>query len=288
MKITKAVIPAAGLGTRILPATKAMPKEMYPIVDKPAIQYIVEEAVRSGITDILMIINRGKSIIEDHFDRNPELEFALEKSLKKEILESIKPISSMANIYFLRQKETKGLGHAIKCARSFVGNEPFAVLYGDDIIISEKPVCLQLIEAYEKFGLGVVGAKEVPEKNIGKYGSLKLKHIENNHYMCTDMIEKPTPDKVISLFSIMGRCILPPEIFNILDITPPGVGNEIQLTDAMKVLSQRNGMIAVDFIGKRYDIGNKLEIVKAAVELALRHQEIGEDFKKYLLNELNI
>ena len=288
MKITKAVIPAAGLGTRILPATKAMPKEMYPIVDKPAIQYIVEEAVKSGITDILMIINRGKSIIEDHFDRNPELEFALEKSLKKEILESIKPISSMANIYFLRQKETKGLGHAIKCARSFVGNEPFAVLYGDDIIISEKPVCLQLIEAYEKFGLGVVGAKEVPEKNIGKYGSLTLKHIENNHYMCTDMIEKPTPDKVISLFSIMGRCILPPEIFDILDITPPGVGNEIQLTDAMIVLSRRNGMIAVDFIGKRYDIGNKLEIVKAAVELALRHQEIGEDFKKYLLNELNI
>ncbi len=286
MKITKAVIPAAGLGTRVLPATKAMPKEMYPIVDKPAIQYIVEEAVKSGITDILIITNRGKSVIEDHFDRNPELENALEKSDKKEILNAIKPISSMANIYFVRQKETKGLGHAIQCARSFVGNEPFAVLYGDDVIVSEEPVCLQLIKAYEKFGLGVVGAKEVPEKDIGKYGSLKLRHIENNHYMCTDMVEKPTPDKVMSLFSILGRCVLPPEIFDILDATLPGAGNEIQLTDAMKILAQKNGMIAVDFVGKRYDIGNKLGIVKATVEMALQHPEIGSEFKKYLENEL--
>ena len=287
MKITKAVIPAAGLGTRVLPATKAMPKEMYPIVDKPAIQYIVEEAVQSGITDILIITNRGKSVIEDHFDRNPELEAALEKSQKYGVLESIKPISSMANIYFLRQKETKGLGHAIKCARSFVGDEPFAVLYGDDVIVSEEPVCLQLIKAYEKFGLGVVGAKEVPEKDIGKYGSLNLSNIENNYYMCTDMVEKPTPDKVMSLFSILGRCVLPPEIFEILDRTLPGAGNEIQLTDAMKVLAQGKGMIAVDFFGKRYDIGNKLGIVKATVETALKHPEIGEDFKKYLTDELS-
>ena len=286
MKITKAVIPAAGLGTRVLPATKAMPKEMYPIVDKPAIQYIVEEAVKSGITDILIITNRGKSIIEDHFDRNPELELALEKSDKKEILNAIKPISSLANIYFVRQKETKGLGHAIRCARSFVGNEPFAVLYGDDVIVSEEPVCLQLIKAYEKFGLGVVGAKEVSEKDIGKYGSLKIKNIEKNYYMCTDMVEKPTPDKVMSLFSILGRCVLPPEIFEILDKTLPGAGNEIQLTDAMKVLAQSKGMIAVDFVGKRYDIGNKLGIVKATVELALSHSEIGNEFKKYLSNEL--
>lgn len=286
MKITKAVIPAAGLGTRVLPATKAMPKEMYPIVDKPAIQYIVEEAVKSGITDILIITNRGKSMIEDHFDRNPELELSLEKSQKNEILNAIKPISSLANIYFIRQKETKGLGHAIKCARSFVGNEPFAVLYGDDVIVSEEPVCLQLIKAYEKFGLGVVGAKEVPEKDIGKYGSLKLKNIEKNYYMCTDMVEKPTPDKVMSLFSILGRCILPPEIFEILDNTLPGAGNEIQLTDAMKVLAQDKGMIAVDFVGKRYDIGNKLGIVKATVELALSHPEIGEEFKKYLTDEI--
>lgn len=286
MKITKAVIPAAGLGTRVLPATKAMPKEMYPIVDKPAIQYIVEEAVKSGITDILIITNRGKSIIEDHFDRNPELELSLEKAKKNEILNVIKPISSLANIYFVRQKETKGLGHAIKCARSFVGSEPFAVLYGDDVIVSEEPVCLQLIKAYEKFGLGVVGAKEVPEKDIGKYGSLKLKNIEKNYYMCTDMVEKPTPDKVMSLFSILGRCVLPPEIFEILDNTLPGAGNEIQLTDAMKVLAQDKGMIAVDFVGKRYDIGNKLGIVKATVELALSHPEIGEEFKKYLANEI--
>lgn len=284
MKITKAVIPAAGLGTRILPATKAMPKEMYPIVDKPAIQYIVEEAVNSGITDILIITNRGKSIIEDHFDRNPELEAALEKSQKNEILNALKPISSLANIYFIRQKETKGLGHAIKCAKSFVGGDPFAVLYGDDVIVSKEPVCAQLIKAYEKYGLGVVGAKEMPREEIGKYGSLKLENIEKNYYKCTDMVEKPTPDKMMSLFSILGRCVLPPEIFDILETTLPGAGNEIQLTDAMKVLAQTKGMIAVDFEGRRYDIGNKLGIVEAVVEIALSHSEISEGFKNYLKN----
>lgn len=282
MKIRKAVIPAAGLGTRILPATKAMPKEMYPIVDKPTIQYIVEEAVKSGITDILVITNRGKAMIEDHFDRSPELEKALENSQKNAILECVKDISSLANIYFVRQKETKGLGHAIRCAKSFVENEPFAVLYGDDVIMSEEPVCLQLIKAYEKFGLGVVGAKEVPAEDISKYGSLKLRNIEENYYMCTDMVEKPTPDKVMSLFSILGRCVLPPEIFDILDQTKPGAGNEIQLTDAMKVLARDKGMIAVDFEGKRYDMGNKLGIAKATVEIALKHAEIGADFKEYL------
>lgn len=284
MKITKAVIPAAGFGTRILPATKAMPKEMYPIIDKPAIQYIVEEAVKSGITDILIITNRGKVLIEDHFDKNPELERELEKTQKAEILKAVRPISSLANFYFIRQKEAKGLGHAVKCAKSFVGKEPFAVLYGDDVTVSQEPVCLQLIRAYTKYGIGVVGAKEMPRSEISKYGSLKVQNIEKNYYKCTDMIEKPTPDKVMSLFSILGRCVLPPKIFDILDNTLPGAGGEIQLTDAMKVLAQTEGMIAVDFEGKRYDIGNKLGIAKAVVEIALTHPEISEDFKKYLKN----
>ncbi len=249
MKVRKAVIPAAGLGTRVLPATKAMPKEMLTIVDKPAIQYIVEEAVKSGITDILIITNRGKDVIEDHFDR---------------------------------QKETKGLGHAVNCARSFVGNEPFAVLYGDDVIIGEDPACGQLIRAYEEFGRGVLGVNQVSAEAITKYSSLKVDPIRDNYFLCTDMIEKPTPDKIMSLYSILGRCVLPPEIFDILDQTQPGAGGEIQLTDAMCELARRDGMTAVEFTGKRYDMGNKLGIMQANVELALQHKDIGADFKQYL------
>ncbi len=284
MKIKKAVIPAAGLGTRILPATKAMPKEMFPIVDKPAIQYIVEEAVESGITDILIITNRGKESLENHFDRSPELEEALEKSGKKDFLEDIKPISEMANIYFVRQKEMKGLGHAISCAKSFVGNEPFAVLSGDDVIKSKNPVCRQLIEAYEEYGLGVVGAQEMPREEMHKYGSLKVKNLKDNIFMCTDMVEKPTPDKVLSLYSILGRYILTPEIFDILKNTGPGAGGEIQLTDAMKVLARNKGIIMVDFEGKRYDMGNKFGAMQASVEMALEHPQISEQFKIYLKN----
>ena len=282
MKVTKAVIPAAGLGTRILPATKAMPKEMFPIVDKPTIQYIVEEAVKSGITDILIITNRGKESVEDHFDRNPELEAALERSGNISVLENLKSISDLANIYFVRQKEIKGLGHAVKCARSFVGNEPFAVLYGDDVIESEEPVCAQLIRAFDEFGLGVLGAKQMPREEIGRYGSLKVENIRDNLFMCTDMVEKPTADKILSLYSILGRCVLTPEIFDILETTLPGAGGEIQLTDAMKVLARKSGMVAVDFVGTRYDIGNKLGIMKASVETALKHPEISEEFKKYI------
>lgn len=282
MKVTKAVIPAAGLGTRVLPATKAMPKEMLPIVDKPAIQYIVEEAVRSGITDILIITNRGKGLIEDHFDRAPELEAKLTGSQKEAMFHSVVDISKLANIYFVRQKETKGLGHAVNCARSFVGNEPFAVLYGDDVIIGEDPACGQLIRAYEEFGQGVLGVKEVTPEAIVKYSSLKVDPIRDNLYHCTDMVEKPSPDKILSLFSILGRCVLPPEIFDILDRTQPGAGGEIQLTDAMCQLARTTGMVAVDFTGKRYDMGNKLGIMQAQVELALKHPEIGDDFKAYL------
>ena len=284
MKITKAVIPAAGLGTRVLPATKSMPKEMLPIVDKPAIQYIVEEAVRSGITDILIITNRGKGLIEDHFDRVPELEAKLTSggAQKEEILREVVDISHLANFYFVRQKETRGLGHAVSRARSFVGNEPFAVLYGDDVIIGEDPACGQLIRAYEEFGTGVLGVKQVSPEAITKYRSLKVEPIRDNYFKCTDMIEKPTPDKIMSLYSILGRCVLTPDIFDIIDNTPPGAGGEIQLTDAMCTMARRSGMVAVDFTGTRYDMGNKLGILQATCEVALKHPEVGEDFRRYL------
>ena len=282
MKVKKAVIPAAGFGTRMLPITKSIPKEMLPIVDKPSISYIVEEAVASGITDILIIISRGKEAIENYFDRTPDLECSLEKSQKYEALEVVKGISKMANIYFIRQQEMKGLGHAVSCAESFVGNEPFAVLSGDDVIIGEKPVCGQLIEAFDEYGLSVVGAKEMPKEEIGRYGSLKVENIRNNIFMCTDMVEKPTPDKVLSLYSILGRYVLTPDIFKILKNTPPGVGGEIQLTDAMKVLARSNGIIMVDFLGKRYDMGSKLGAMQANVEAALKHPEVSEQFKQYI------
>jgi UTP--glucose-1-phosphate uridylyltransferase len=284
MKVTKAVIPAAGLGTRVLPATKSMPKEMLPIVDKPAIQYIVEEAVRSGITDILIITNRGKGLIEDHFDRVPELEGRLERSgpEKQKILDEIIGIAHKANIYFVRQKETRGLGHAVNCARSFVGNEPFAVLYGDDVIIGEDPACGQLIRAYDEYGKCVVGVNKVSKDAISKYSSLKVEPLHDNLFRCTDMIEKPSPDKVMSLYSILGRCVLTPDIFEILDHTEPGAGGEIQLTDAMRTLARRDGMVAVNFTGTRYDMGNKLGIMKAQVEVALQHPEIGQEFREYL------
>ena len=282
-KVRKAVIPAAGLGTRVLPATKAMPKEMLPIVDKPAIQYIVEEAAAAGIEDILIITNRGKGLLEDHFDRAPELEARLTGSPEKEaVLEQVVAISKLANIFYVRQKETKGLGHAILCAREFVGDEPFAVLYGDDVILGEDPACGQLMRAYEQFGSGVVGVKEVSREAIRKYSSLKVEHIQDNYFRCTDMVEKPQPGQEFSLYSILGRCVLPPEIFDILDNTPPGAGGEIQLTDAMATLARRDGMTAVDFTGTRYDMGNKLGIMQASVEVALRHPEIGEDFRAYL------
>ena len=283
MKVRKAVIPAAGLGTRVLPATKSMPKEMLTIVDKPAIEYIVEEAVRSGITDILIITNRGKGVIEDHFDRSPELEDRLLASGKKDVYDQVVSISKLANIFFIRQKETKGLGHAVNCARSFVGNEPFAVLYGDDVIIGDDPACGQLIRAYEKYGKAVVGIKEVSREAISKYSSLKVAPLEGNMYSCTDMVEKPkTDEEVLSLFSVLGRCVLTPDIFDILDHTAPGAGGEIQLTDAMKTLARSVGMTGVDFTGKRYDMGDKLGILQATVEIALKDAVLGEPFRNYL------
>lgn len=284
MTVRKAVIPAAGLGTRVLPATKSMPKEMLPIVDKPAIQYIVEEAVRSGITDILIITNRGKGLIEDHFDRAPELEARLTSggAGKQAVLEDIKQVAHMANFYFVRQKETRGLGHAVSCARSFVGGEPFAVLYGDDVIIGEDPACGQLIRAYEETGKDVLGVKKVSAMDIAKYSSLKVEPLRDNWFMCTDMVEKPKPEEIMSLYSILGRCVLTPDIFDILENTPPGAGGEIQLTDAMGSMARSAGMVAVEFTGARYDMGNKLGIMQANCEVALNHPQIGEDFRAYL------
>lgn len=282
MKVKKAIIPAAGLGTRVLPASKAVPKELLPIVDKPALQYIVEEAVAAGIEDILIITNRGKSLIEDHFDRTPELEERLLAGNKTDLYEAAVASASLANIYFIRQKETKGLGHAVLAARNFVGNEPFAVLYGDDVIIGEVPTTRELLDAYEKYGKGVVGIKQVSPEMISRYSSLAVDRIEDRVYNVTDMVEKPTADKVLSLFSILGRCVLPPEIFEILAHTKPGAGGEIQLTDAMKELTLKDGMIGVDFLSKRYDMGNKLGILQANCEVALKHPEIGEDFKAYI------
>ena len=283
-KVRKAVIPAAGLGTRVLPATKAMPKEMLPIVDKPAIQYIVEEAAAAGIEDILIITNRGKGLLEDHFDRAPELEARLTGSPEKEaVLEQVVAISRLANIFYVRQKETKGLGHAILCAREFVGDEPFAVLYGDDVILGEDPACGQLIRAWERYGKGVVGVKEVSEEAIKKYSSLKVEPLEGSCFLCTDMVEKPQrKEDILSLYSILGRCVLPPEIFGILERTAPGAGGEIQLTDAMAALAREQGMTAVDFTGTRYDMGNKLGILQATVEVALNHPEVGDSFRAYL------
>ncbi len=282
MTIKKAVIPAAGLGTRVLPASKAMPKEMLPIVDKPAIQYIVEEAAAAGITDILIITNRGKGIIEDHFDHAFELEAALKQKGREDVCSQLEEIAHLANIYYIRQKETKGLGHAVLSAQSFVGNDAFAVLYGDDVIVGEDPAILQLCRAYEEHGLGVAGIKEVAASDIHKYSSLAVTPLGGRNYKIADMVEKPAPGKELSLYSILGRCVLTPEIFSVLRETPPGAGGELQLTDAMRTIARRDGMIGVDFTGTRYDMGSKLGILQANIEVALTHPEIGANFKKYL------
>ncbi len=282
MKIKKAIIPAAGLGTRVLPASKSCPKEMLPIVDKPAIQYIVEEAVASGIRDILIITNRGKEIIEDHFDHSVELENILKARGREDTLKELNDLANMANIYYLRQKETRGLGDAVLRAREFVGNEPFAVLYGDDVIIGETPTTSELLEAYEKYGKSVVGIKEVSDQAICKYCSLAVEKLDDKTYAVSDMIEKPQPHEKLSNFSILGRCVLESEIFEILERTPLGVGNELQLTDAMREIAATKGMIGIDFSGTRYDMGNKFGILKANIEVGLTHPEISAELKAYI------
>ena len=281
-KITKAVIPAAGLGVRMLPAAKAVPKEMMSIVDKPAMHYQVKEAVDSGITDILIITNRGKGAMEDYFDYSPEYEKKLIASGKEDVLREMNKVAEMANITFLRQKAPKGLGHAVWCAKSFVGDEPFAVLYGDDIIESDVPTTRELIDVYEKYNKLTVGVHEVSREQIVKYCSLDATEVEPNIYTCRDMIEKPSPDKILSCLSILGRVVLPPEIFDILENQAPGAGGEIQLTDAMATIARRDGVMAYKYPGIHHDMGSKLGLLKANIAYGIKHEEIGEEFRAWL------
>lgn len=284
MKIKKAIIPAAGLGTRFLPATKAQPKEMLPIVDKPTIQYIVEEAVASGIEDILIVTGRNKRAIEDHFDRSIELEMLLREKKDEELLEKVIAISEMADIHYIRQKETKGLGHAIYCARKFIGNEPFAVLLGDDIIASHVPCLKQLIEVYNELGGSILGVKEVPREQVSKYGVLEAKPYKKGIYQVTNLIEKPEPHEAPTQLAVMGRYIIQPQIFEILEQTKPGVGGEIQLTDALRELCKVQPMYGYEFSGKRYDIGDKMGFLMATVEFALERKDLAASFREYLLS----
>lgn len=282
-KIRKAIIPAAGLGTRFLPATKAQPKEMLPIVDKPTIQYIIEEAVESGIEEILIVTGRNKKCIEDHFDKSVELEMELEKNNKKELLELVKDISDMVDIHYIRQKEPKGLGHAIQCAKSFVGDEPFAVMLGDDIVYNEGKPCLkQLIDCYNEYKTSILGVQTVDVENVSKYGIVDGIKIEDRVSKVKGLVEKPSIEDAPSNIAILGRYIITPKIFEILENTKPGKGGEIQLTDALLELINNEAMYAYDFEGKRYDVGDKLGFLEATVEYALRKPELKEQFIEYL------
>ncbi len=282
MKITKAVIPAAGLGTRFLPATKAVPKEMLPIVDTPTLQYIIEEAAASGIEDILIITGRGKRAIEDHFDKSYELENELKRAGKTDFIEQIEPISSLANIHYVRQKEALGLGHAIHCAKSFVGNSPFAVLLGDDIVHSKTPCLKQMIDVYDKYSCSVLGVQTVDTSDVSKYGIIKPESVSERIYKVLDMVEKPKVEDAPSNIAVLGRYIINPEIFECLENVKPGAGGEIQLTDALSMLATKQDIYAYDFVGQRYDVGNKMGFLKATVEQALRRDDLKEEFLEYL------
>ena len=282
MKIRKAVIPAAGLGTRFLPATKAQPKEMLPIVDKPTIQYIIEEAVASGIEDILIVTGRGKRAIEDHFDKSYELEDILKRNGDEELLSLVQDVSNLANVNYIRQKEPRGLGHAIHCARSFVDNEPFAVMLGDDIVESKVPCLKQMISIFDQYNTTILGVQHVPKKDVSKYGIIKGSDIGERVYRVEDMIEKPDQDKAPSNVAILGRYIIMPEIFTYLEKATPGKGGEIQLTDALRALLSSNSVYAYDFVGKRYDVGNKLGFLEATIEFALKRNELKDEFSAYL------
>ena len=280
--VRKAIIPAAGLGTRFLPSTKSQPKEMLPIVDKPTLQYIIEEAIESGIEEILIVTGRSKKSIEDHFDRSVELELELEQKDKTEMLKMVQDISNMVNIHYIRQKEPKGLGHAIYCAKSFIGNEPFAVLLGDDIVDSEKPCLKQLIEAYNEYKTSILGVQEVDKQDTDKYGILDAKYIENRVYKVKDMIEKPKVEEAPSNIAILGRYIITPDIFDILENQEPGKSGEIQLTDALKTLATHEAIYAYNFEGKRYDVGDKLGFLEATVDFALKRPELRDQFMEFL------
>ena len=280
--VRKAVIPAAGLGTRFLPATKAQPKEMLPIVDKPTLQYIIEEAVASGIEEILIITGRNKKSIEDHFDKSVELELELEQKGKVELLEIVQNISNMINIHYIRQKEPKGLGDAIYCARHFIGDEPFAVMLGDDIVDSEVPCLKQLISTYEEYRTTILGVQTVDEEDTDKYGIIKGKIIEDRVYKVKDLVEKPEPGKAPSNIAILGRYIITPEIFDILEYLPAGKNGEVQLTDALRELANKEAMYAYDFEGTRYDVGDKLGFLEATIDFALKRDNLRDDLLAYM------
>ena len=282
MRVKKAIIPAAGLGTRFLPATKAQPKEMLPIVDKPTIQFIIEEAIASGIEEILIITGRNKKCIEDHFDKSIELEMELEKSGKSDLLELVRDISDMVDIHYIRQKEPKGLGHAIYCAKTFVGNEPFAVMLGDDVVDSKVPCLKQLIDCYSEYNTSILGVQKVPEDQVNKYGIINGRFIEDIVYKVNDLVEKPSAEEAPSNIAILGRYIITPEIFKHIEKTKPGKNGEIQLTDALKSLMNQEVMYAYEFDGKRYDLGDKLGFLQATTEYALKKPELRDEFIKYL------
>lgn len=289
MKVRKAIIPAAGLGTRLLPNTKSIPKEMLPLVDKPVIQYIVEEAVSAGIEEILIITNRGKSPIEDYFDYSPDLEERLIRDGKQDEADTVRAVADMADVFFLRQKETKGLGHAIWRAKSFVGDEPFAILLGDDIMLSEKPVLKQLVEAAEEYSCSAIAVREVPDELIVKYSSVKLeKKLSDRVFRIGDMNEKPTLEEKFSNYAILGRYVLTPAIFDIFAHTAPGRNNEIQLTDGMKELCRIEPMCAVDFEGRRYDTGNLKGYLEAIIDFALKNEEAGDWLRDFIKEKAKI
>jgi UTP--glucose-1-phosphate uridylyltransferase len=279
----KVVIPAAGMGTRFLPATKAQPKEMLPVVDKPAIQYVVEEAVESGMTDIIIITGRGKRAIEDHFDKSYELEQKLRESGNKEALEEVQRIASMADIFYIRQKEQLGLGHAILCAKKHVGNEPFAVMLGDDIVVNDKPCIGQLVDVHEDYGASVVGVEKVPASRISRYGVISGKRVKDSIYKIDDLIEKPSPSEAPSDLAIIGRYVFEPEIFTYLERIGPGKGGEYQLTDAMRLLCRKKGLYGLRFSGRRFDIGSKADWIRATIELSMDRSDISKELRSTVL-----
>lgn len=282
MNVRKAIIPAAGLGTRFLPATKAQPKEMLPIVDKPTIQYIIEEAAEAGIQDIIVVTGRNKRSIEDHFDRSIELELELEKSGKQELLDMVREISEKANIHYIRQKEPRGLGHAILAARHFIGEEPFAVLLGDDVVVSKQPCLGQMLDVFREYRTSILGVQTVPHEVVNKYGIIAGKQVDDRVYKVNDMVEKPSLEEAPSNVAVLGRYIITPEIFPFLETQDAGKGGEIQLTDALKRLAKEQAMYAYDFKGHRYDVGSKAGFIQANLEFALRNDELKEEMKEYL------
>jgi len=276
----KAVIPAAGLGIRFLPATKAQPKEMLPVVDKPAIQYVVEEAVESGITDIIIITGRGKRAIEDHFDKSYELEHKLRESGNSDALSEVQRIASMADIFYIRQKEQLGLGHAILCAKKHVGDEPFAVMLGDDIVVNEKPCIGQLVDVFDHTKTSVVGVEQVPKAKLHRYGVIKGRRIKDEVYRVEDLVEKPSADEAPSDLAIIGRYVFTQDIFRFLEKIGPGKGGEYQLTDAMRLLCRKKGLYGLRFKGRRYDIGSKADWVRATIELSMDRKDLAHELRQ--------